>query len=99
MMLYRQMALEVEINIEARVKAVADHAVQSEIVNIVGSLTIEAIAPHMGKNVASAGRRIILRLCVSLVLLSTKETVANTDPKEKDLKRNFMKSMRMKGKS
>ena len=57
MMLYRQMALEVgeEINIEARVRAEAGQAVRSEIANIVGNLTIEAIAPHMGKNVASAG--------------------------------------------
>ena len=91
MMLYRQMALEVEINIEARVKAMADHAVQSEIANIVGNLTIEATAPHMGKSVASAGRKIILRLCVSLVLLSTKETVANTGLKERVPKRNFTK--------
>ena len=86
------MALEVEINIEARVRAMADQAVRSEIVNIVGSLTIEAIAPHMVKNVASAGRRIILRLCVSLVLLSTNtEIVANTGLKERVPKRNFTK--------
>ena len=55
--------------------------------------------PAYGKNVASAGERIILRLYVSLVILSTKETVANTDQREKDRKRNFMRSMRMKGKS
>ena len=86
------MALEVEINIEAKVRAMADHAVQSEIVNIVGSLTIEAIAPHMVKNVASVGRKIILRLCVSLVLLSTNtEIVASTDLKERVPKRNFTK--------
>ena len=86
------MALEVgeEINFEARVRAEAGQAVRSEIANIVGNLTIEAIAPHMGKNVASAGRKIILRFFASLVLLSTKETVANTGLKERE-RRNFMK--------
>ena len=92
MMLYRQMVLEVgeEINFKVRVRAEAGQAVRSEIANIVENLTIEAIAPHMGKNVASAGRKIILRLFASLVLLSTKETVANIDLKERERK-NFMK--------
>ena len=49
MMLYIQMVLEAEINTETKVKAMADHVVRSEIANIVGKHTIEAIAPHMGK--------------------------------------------------
>ena len=94
------MALEVEeeINFEVKVRVEAGQAVRSEIANIVGSLTIEAIAPHMGKNVASAGRKIILRLFASLVLLSTKETAANIGPKERERK-NSMKLMKTKEKS
>ena len=54
--------------------------------------------PAYGKNVASAGRKIILRLFASLVLLSTKETAANIGPKERERK-NSMKLMKTKEKS
>ena len=58
MMLYRQIALEVgeEINFEVKARAEAGQAVRSEIANIVGNLTIEAIAPHMGKKCSKCGK-------------------------------------------
>ena len=72
------MALEVEKNFEAKVRAMADHPVRFAIVNIVENHTIKAIAPHLERSVASAGRTTISRLCVSLVHLSTKGTIVNT---------------------
>ena len=45
--------------------------------------------PAFGKNVASAARTIILRLCVSLAHLSTKGTTVDIGLKQKVQKRNF----------
>ena len=91
MMLYIPMALEVEKNFETKVKAVADHPVRFATVSIVENHTIKAIAPHLERNVASAGRTIISRLCVSLVHLSTKGTVVDTGLRQKVQERNFMR--------
>ena len=98
MMLYMQpMALEVEINFEAKVRAMVDHLVRFAIVSSVENHTIKAIAPHLGKSVASAERIIISRLYVSLAHLSTRETTVDIGLRQKEiLERNFMKLMRMK---
>ena len=50
------MALEVETNFEAKVRAMADHPVRFTIVSIVENHTIKAIALHLERSVASAGK-------------------------------------------
>ena len=91
MMQYRPIALEVEENSEAKARAVADQPVPFAIVNIVENHTIKAIALHLERNVGSAEKKTISRLCVSLAHLSTKGTAVNTGLKQKVQERNSMK--------
>ena len=100
MMLYILTALEVETNQEIKVRAMVDLLVRSEIASIVENHTLKTIVLHLGKNVASAERTIILRLYVSLAHQITRETAVDIGLNQKGiLGRNSMKLMRTKVKS